>query len=673
LTTTTSPSAVDLAAGGPAAEAAANRKSFRWVLLATLAVCAYLFAWAMGSMPILGDEAQHHRRAFVFYNDKAFPWHHRPTYDPAYQEGAYEGLRFYDSSLWHMGLAMVWRVVGGPSFVAAQAYHLTYFFALAVFTYLAAARLYGRRAAWWAWALAVSTPMNLLFGTVFYLEVPVLAFAAAAVYFLVRGWGWAVPMGAALAGMFLTKGTTAMVMGPPLIFARFLWPGLTWRRRLLGGVVLVGVIGLLISPDLCWHRKQFRQAVVVRDTTVPPTFQRAHPIELPKQPAVSLNMASLRTDLELFGVPGVLAAVAAIFFSVVLVFRAAWNVAGMWRILGVRGILCRFPELFGPEVFALAVPLLFYVVAFIILLRRAFDVRYFHPVMLFAVILGGGLLARRFLSKRYTGGWRGYGILSIGTGLIVLAAAVRFLNLPFSEVLFPTLLGGGLILLLVCWIAQPVIRTVADVLILLILAMIGQSLVVPAYLRLYHRTLPREVVTAFQWIREHTPEHANFLYPEMNLVDQTGRPLVWAAVGPRYLFKTPENEQMRLLCHYHIVYIAIHPTRRIDIFDPDVEPMGYPKAWVASLESRPYLTRVYPEGDLPSLDGRFLIYRIEVDKIPKAWLDDSHLPWCADGGPAVCPEFLGDEADDRRAAVPRGPWNRLENRVGPAILWPVHS
>ena len=124
-----------------------------------------------------------------------------------------------------MGLALVWRVVGSPSLLVAQLYHAAFFYALAVLTYLVGRKLYGRRGGLWAWVIIISIPMNLLFGMVFYLEVPLLAFTAAALYALLRR--RAVVMGLALAGMFLTKTPSAWSSG-----RRFSWrASSSWAAR----------------------------------------------------------------------------------------------------------------------------------------------------------------------------------------------------------------------------------------------------------------------------------------------------------------------------------------------------------------------------------------------------------------------------------------------------------
>jgi len=158
----------------------------------------------------------------------------------------------------------------------------------------------------------------------------------------------------------------------------------------------------------------------------------------------------------------------------------------------------------------------------------------------------------------------------------------------------------------------------------IVLSMVVQIIAVPIYIHATRRLSP-ETTRAFAWIREHTPPRAKFLYLEANLNTLTGRPFVWAAAFPHYLFEVPEPEQMRLLYFLGVEYIAIHPTRQCDTVEQGAEPTAYPRPWVRSLETRPYLERVYPPGGPQALEGQFLIYRIDPTKVPAEWTRDLKL------------------------------------------------
>lgn len=303
------------------ASSAAAKRELRLVALATLAVCGYLLAWSIGTLPVLGDEAQHYRRAQVYY-DTGFP-PYRATHDPAYPVKGYCSIQFYDASLWHLALAALWRALGHPSFLAAQVYHLVYFFAFALFSYLTARRFYGRAAGLWGWALAVTTPMNLLFGTLFYLEIPALAFTMAAVYFLVRE--RAVLMGLALAGLATTKITSAAVLTPPILGAALLTMGPTVWRRLFRTALAAGVCLAAMLPDMLWRHGQFGSYLLLRDTTTALGFQINYEIAAPKQTAIPFSILDPVVDLYMFGVAGIFATVTGLAAAMVAGWQVLWG------------------------------------------------------------------------------------------------------------------------------------------------------------------------------------------------------------------------------------------------------------------------------------------------------------------------------------------------------------
>jgi hypothetical protein len=88
----------------------------------------------------------------------------------------------------------------------------------------------------------------------------------------------------------------------------------------------------------------------------------------------------------------------------------------------------------------------------------------------------------------------------------------------------------------------------------------------------------------------------------------------------------PKEDQACILYYMRVDYIAIHPSRFIDKAEPDTEPRGYPISWVRSLRDRPYLTQVYPaEPRRAEEGGEFVLYRVDRDKIPQAWLNTAPL------------------------------------------------
>jgi len=564
---------MSLPAPTPPAAADADARRLGLVALATLGACVYLVAWTIGTEPVVGDEARHFRRAsnyFAALQDThslgdflAMTW--RVDHDPAYPLEGPGAIPYYDASLWHMGLAMFWRVLGTPSLVAAQVYHAAFVFLFGISTYLVGRALASHRAGLWAWALGLTIPMNVLFSMVFYEEMPLLALTAAALACVVGGRG--VWLGVALAAMFLTKTPVAMVLIPPILVAALFRIGETWPRRFARTGLALAVGLAILVPDMIWHQEHFGRLVMVRYYATPLSFPGLN-LPSPKQSAVPLSIANPLAVLGMFGVSGLVAAVLGLATAVRDVASSARDVA---RDLVRRrlGALARLPDSLGPWTLLAALPLLAYLAAYVVMLRRAYDVRYLHPATLMLVLLASRPLSRLPL-RRAEGGPR-----------IARAAAV-----------------------------------------VLVLAMAGQLVSVPPTVWWRLRQLPPDTISAYQWIRDRTPPNARILYNEESLTALTGRPVVWAAAIPRYLFSTGEREQTRVLRYLQVQYIAIHPTRRIKDWSPDIEPTGYPESWLETLPRRPYLERVYPPPDKESPGHDLVIYRVDYDRIPKEWIAD---------------------------------------------------
>ncbi|HUX02412.1 MAG TPA: hypothetical protein VMY35_15720 [Phycisphaerae bacterium] len=565
----------------PDSPGASRRRRLALVALATAGVCAYLAAWTIGSRPILGDEARHFRRAANYWTalDQthslrdflAMTW--RVDHDPAFPKEGPGAVPYYDASLWHMGLALFWRVVGYTSLVGAQLYHASFVFLLGVATYLAGRALGGHRAGLWAWALVLTIPMNVLFGMAFYQEMPFLAFTAAAVACVLAGRGLrsaaglGAALGLALAAMFLTKSPVASVLIPPILAATILRPGDTWAARLLRTAVALAVGLALLVPDMLWHMEHFGQPLMIRYYATPLSFPGLD-LPSPKMSAVPLSIGNPVAVLEMFGASGLVAAVLGSAIAVYAVWRSAGDFVRDLLRRRLRA-LARLPDSLGAWTLLAALPLGAYLAAYVVMLRRAYDVRYLHPATLMLCLLAARPLSRLPLRRAEGGRWIGR------------AAAI-----------------------------------------VLLLAMAGQLLSVPPTVWWKLRRLPPETEAAYTWIRLHTPEDARILYNEESLMAMTGRPLIWAAAVPRYLFSTTERNQARVLRYFEVQYLAIHPTRRIADWSPDIEPTGYPESWLKTLPDRPYLERVYPPPGQDSRENDFLLYRVDYDRIPAEWIAD---------------------------------------------------
>jgi hypothetical protein len=566
-----------------------------------MGVCAILFAWSVGTAPILGDESYHFRQAIVYFEA---PWSNlRPACDPAFAAEGPCSSRYWAAALWHMGLAMFWKALGTPSFLAAEAYHLAYMLMLGVFSFMAGRELYGRAGGWWTWALAMTMPLNLLMGTLFYMEVPVAAMVAAATYCLLRQ--RAALFGAALAGMFYVKMPMAAVLAPPLIFAGFLMLGDTWRRRTVRTALALVVAAILFTPDMLWRIEHFGQPIMFQESPQfhPQILQSLSPLPPIQRIAICLSMADPLVVVKTFGVTGIAAILASIIYAVWVVGRTGVALARRAKEVGPVTAVRSLPEGIPSEMLVAVIPLLFYVAAFVFLMRLAYDVRYFHGGILFCTLLAGGILARA-APFAYQGRRR----------WLVRGAAV-----------------------------------------VLILGMIGQLATAPATIR-QRRQLKPAVAAGFAWIKENVPPGSVILYPEFNIVPMTGRPMAWAACLPRYFFNmnTTEAQRMQLLYYLDVRYIGVHPTRFIERAEPAIEPMGFPLEWARSLRTLPYMTQVYPERPCDVGDPNFVVYRIDRDKIPPEWLAKPLY----EGGPTVLQLSPTRELKQRESGQPT-PADRL--------------
>jgi len=551
-----------------------SRRHLALVVLATVVVCAYLVAWTLDSEPTIGDEARHFRRA-VNYFETPLP-HFRTDHDPAYPPEGPGAIPYHDACLWHEGLALLWKLLGRTSLPAAQIYHAGFLFLLALFTYLAGRTLYGHRGGLWAWGLVLTLPMNILFGMIFYQEIPLLAFTAMAIVCILHG--RPVWLGIAMAAMFLTKSPVAAALLPTLLVAAFLKVGDTWRRRLLRTAIAIGIAFLVMVPDMLWHLKHFGHPIMLTYGNSPLSFPGPN-LPSPRMSAVSLSILNPLAVLSMLGATGLLVASLGSAMALRDTGRAFLAVAADGRKRGLLTALRRLPDSVPASALVGALPFLGYVFVYIYRLRRAYDVRYLDAATLMACLLAGGFLAQLSLRKARDAG-RPCSVILQGRPWLVRAA-----------------LG------------------------VLVLGMAGQFLAVPFFVRQL-RQLPPETEAGYEWIRKNTAPAAPFLYNQESLVAFTGRPVLWSAIIPRYFFSAPEREQARILHYFQIQYIAIDSTRRIDDWAPDIEPIGFPVSWLRNVPGRAYLERVYPSPEGDALQNIFIVYRVNHERIPPDWIED---------------------------------------------------
>jgi len=127
----------------------------------------------------------------------------------------------------------------------------------------------------------------------------------------------------------------------------------------------------------------------------------------------------------------------------------------------------------------------------------------------------------------------------------------------------------------------------------LIVVCLAQAVTACAYT--YHqRHISKWDRAAYTWMRENTPENKRIMYPEVVLINQTGRQVIWPQINPAFFMTEATDEQRQeLLTWFRVSHIAI-PLRRI--YDREMEgdhAGGYARDFVEKAQSLPYLKKVY--------------------------------------------------------------------------------
>lgn len=113
------------------------------------------------------------------------------------------------------------------------------------------------------------------------------------------------------------------------------------------------------------------------------------------------------------------------------------------------------------------------------------------------------------------------------------------------------------------------------------------------------RKIPEGIRQGYTYIKTQTSPNAVFLYPEVNLVLYTGRPLVWSRVVemPK-LFWQAEGEEIRLILNkYEVSYVVIKKDRIYN--DQSIRHTGgYPRSFVEKLPAQNVLKLVFNNSEI---------------------------------------------------------------------------
>ena len=117
-----------------------------------------------------------------------------------------------------------------------------------------------------------------------------------------------------------------------------------------------------------------------------------------------------------------------------------------------------------------------------------------------------------------------------------------------------------------------------------------------------HRQIPAAIEEGFEYVRRHTPVDARIMYPEMNIAEWTGRPMIWhsgiSLVELPFLFWEANADQaVGILNRYGIDYILVKKSRTYD--DAGVRHLGgYPRSFVNRLPTCAFLKLAFHNEEL---------------------------------------------------------------------------
>ncbi len=193
----------------------------------------------------LGDENVHVRHVRAFTES----WERIP-YDPlSLLPDDRDVLPLNNTPLWHVGLALIWRV-SGESQVLAQFYQAGFYLLLVLCVYFGARAAWDATAAGWAWLLVATSPMACAYSILLYQDMPGVALSALGLFLLWRKKFFL--CGIALAAAYLTKMTMLAFVPCAAAFA-LLASREDWKQGIRAAALVAAPVVLVLAYDLAWQ------------------------------------------------------------------------------------------------------------------------------------------------------------------------------------------------------------------------------------------------------------------------------------------------------------------------------------------------------------------------------------------------------------------------------------
>lgn len=218
---------------------------------ALLLAALFLFCGAvilkagLSSQVSLGDEVHH----YDFARDSFVKGERAITHSlfPPLKAGS---IHYVTDPGWPMTLASLWKILGRISFSAAQIYQTFFYLLLALSVYGLTRRWYSAEAAAWASLLALTSPMLVSFGILFYTDLPAAAMTAASCAFLIRR--RYLLGGLFLAGAFYMK-KTAILFCPGLGIGILYAERRDWKKNLTALLLYLGPLAAVMLHERAWQ------------------------------------------------------------------------------------------------------------------------------------------------------------------------------------------------------------------------------------------------------------------------------------------------------------------------------------------------------------------------------------------------------------------------------------
>jgi 4-amino-4-deoxy-L-arabinose transferase-like glycosyltransferase len=316
-----------------------------WVAL--LLVAGLIVLNGMATEVSLGDESHHYRFAQNIYTEGK-----RAPFDPLYGSGKPPGFFYNAPPFWHFLLAFLWKMTGGISQATAQVYHVLFFILLIWLTSLLARELIGEEKRWFPALIIATVPMVVSFSTLLYMDVPMTALSTFGFYLILRKRYFGAGMASGLA--YFTK-----------LNAGFFFPGflflIVWNER---GRILVLLknlcfftlpILMIYIVDLYWRKIHITSGNSVGWSSASSLFA------FTRRRREYLN-SNLTNPIDLIK-----------YFGLVFLFLAFLHLFS-YRRWDRKGLI-------------FWVPVISYLMAFLITFRIESDIRYLLPIFPFLVAL----------------------------------------------------------------------------------------------------------------------------------------------------------------------------------------------------------------------------------------------------------------------------------------------